>query len=161
MAPFKTATTLPAVITSISHINPDSRLFFCCFGSSFFIFPPYTDQLRDSQQVSQGIGSVPELMLLPVASGHRQKEEFLTGQRPPANSIDAAPHRGDRLFHLTSALTIFLPLADVRASPSRPKSQFLRNAHQLLLTLPTCLPSYSLAAYIQATRAKKLDRNKK
>ena len=44
---------------------------------SFFILPPYPDQLRDIQQVVQGIGPVPELMLAPVPRRHRQEQELV------------------------------------------------------------------------------------
>ena len=47
------------------------------FGRPSFILPHDPDHLRDIQQVVQGIGSVPELMLLPVAGGHRQEEELV------------------------------------------------------------------------------------
>ena len=41
------------------------------FRRPVFVFPPDPDQLRDVQQVIQGIGSVPEFMLFPEAGGHR------------------------------------------------------------------------------------------
>ena len=57
---------------------------------SHFIFPSYPDQLRNIQQVIQGIGAVPKLMLFPVAGGHRQKQE-LVDVRAGQGDIGASP----------------------------------------------------------------------
>ena len=42
-----------------------------------FVFPSHPDHFRDIQQVVQGIGPVPELMLFPVAGGHGQEQELI------------------------------------------------------------------------------------
>ena len=47
------------------------------FGRPSFIFPFHPDQFHNIQQVIQGIGSVPELMLTPQSCGYRQKKEFV------------------------------------------------------------------------------------
>ena len=47
------------------------------FGRPVFIFPPDPDQLHDVQQVIQGIGPVPELMLLPEPQGYREEQKFV------------------------------------------------------------------------------------
>ena len=57
--------------------KPASVLSPGCFGSPVFVFPPDPDQLRDVQQVVQGIGAVPELMLAPEALRHGQEEELV------------------------------------------------------------------------------------
>ena len=43
----------------------------------FFISPAYPDQLRDIQQVIQGIGAVPEFVLAPVSLRHGQEQELI------------------------------------------------------------------------------------
>ena len=47
------------------------------FHSPGLVFIPDTNQLGDIQQIVQGIGTVPELMLAPHAGGHRQEEELV------------------------------------------------------------------------------------
>ena len=47
------------------------------FRRPVFVFPLDPDQLRDVQQVIQGIGAVPEFMLFPEAGGHRQEQKFV------------------------------------------------------------------------------------
>ena len=50
------------------------------FGSlkgSCVIFIPDTDQLHGVQEVVEGVGAVPEFVLLPEAGGHREEEEFI------------------------------------------------------------------------------------
>ena len=44
---------------------------------SVLVFPAHFRQLRDIQQVIQGIGPVPELVLFPVSQGHRQEQELI------------------------------------------------------------------------------------
>ena len=48
-----------------------------CFCSPDFIFPADPDQFRNIQQVIQGIGSVPQLMLLPHPGRYRQEKELI------------------------------------------------------------------------------------
>ena len=55
-----------------------------------FIFPPDPDQLGDVQQVVQGIGAVPELMLPPEAEGDREKEELVQVRAGGGDEIGAA-----------------------------------------------------------------------
>ena len=45
------------------------------------IVPADSDQLRDVQQVIQGIGAVPELVLLPEAGGYGKKSQFVEVRR--------------------------------------------------------------------------------
>ena len=47
------------------------------FGRPFFVFPLHPDQFHNIQQVIQGIGSVPELMLFPVAGSHGQEKKLV------------------------------------------------------------------------------------
>ena len=47
------------------------------FGRPSFVFPSHPDQLNIIQQVIQGIGSVPKLMLPPHPRTHRKEEEFI------------------------------------------------------------------------------------
>ena len=47
------------------------------FGRPIFVFPPHLDQLRNIQQIIQGIGPVPELMLFPHPDRYREEEEFV------------------------------------------------------------------------------------
>ena len=42
---------------------------------SRFILPPHLDQFRRVRQIVQGIGPVPELMLLPHPRRYREEEE--------------------------------------------------------------------------------------
>ena len=55
-----------------------------------FIFPPDPDQLGDVQQVVQGIGAVPELMLFPETEGDREKEELVQVRCCYGDEIGAA-----------------------------------------------------------------------
>ena len=48
-----------------------------CGSSPGFVFLSHPDQLRDIQQVIQGIGPVPELMLAPIPRCHRQEQELV------------------------------------------------------------------------------------
>ena len=47
------------------------------FHSPGLVFIPHPDQFYNIQQIVQGIGSVPELMLFPVASGHGHEEKLI------------------------------------------------------------------------------------
>ena len=42
-----------------------------------FVFPSHPDQLHIIQQVVQGIGPVPELVLFPQAFRHREEQELI------------------------------------------------------------------------------------
>ena len=42
-----------------------------------FILPPDADQLDRVEEIIQGVGAVPELMLAPEARGHRQEQELV------------------------------------------------------------------------------------
>ena len=42
-----------------------------------FVLPADLDELRDIQQIIQGIGPVPEFMLFPVAKRYRQEQELI------------------------------------------------------------------------------------
>ena len=46
-------------------------------GCDDHIFPPHLNHLHDIQQIIQGIGAVPELMLTPEPRGDRDEEEFI------------------------------------------------------------------------------------
>ena len=48
-----------------------------CVSSPGFVFPSHPDQLGNVQQVVQGIGAVPELVLLPQSLRHRQEQELI------------------------------------------------------------------------------------
>jgi len=81
------------------------------FGRPFLVLPPDPDQLRNIQQVIQGIGSVPELVLLPEPGGHRQEQEFVD-VRAGYRDIGAvvlpgpdcpAPKKPDRLQEIPSS----------------------------------------------------------
>ena len=48
-----------------------------CFPRPIFIFRPDADELRDVKEIAEGVGAVPELMLLPEAVGDREKEELI------------------------------------------------------------------------------------
>ena len=83
------------------------------FHGPDFIFSPDPDQLDNIQQVVQGIGAVPELVLFPEAGGHRRKQEFIHVRagygdiaggsggdvRPPS------PKKPDRLQEMLSAVS--------------------------------------------------------
>ena len=58
-------------------ISEDKVSFPGSFGCPGVVFHPYPDQLRDIQQVVQGIGAVPQLMLAPEALRHRQEQELV------------------------------------------------------------------------------------
>ena len=71
----------------------------------------HPDQFRDVQQVVQGIGAVPELMLFPVAGGYRQEQE-LVDVRAGQGDIGAgvlpapgcpAPKKPDKLQEIPSS----------------------------------------------------------
>ena len=47
------------------------------FFYSALIFPGDLDQLEDIQQIVQGVGAIPELMLAPEACGYRQKSQLI------------------------------------------------------------------------------------
>ena len=47
------------------------------FRRAGLILPPDPDQLDNIQQVIQGIGSVPQLVLFPESQGDRQEEELV------------------------------------------------------------------------------------
>ena len=66
-----TANTKRSISTVIRQLSPGSL---SCPG---FVFPFHPDQFRNIQQVVQGIGPVPELMLFPVSLRHRQEQEFV------------------------------------------------------------------------------------
>ena len=77
-----------------------------------FVYPPHPDQLRDIQQVVQGIGPVPELMLPPETGGYRQKEELVdvrAGQGDvgaggfPSGPDCSSPKKPDRLQAMPSS----------------------------------------------------------
>ena len=63
------------------------------FGRPSFVFPPHPDQLRDIQQVVQGISPVPKLMLLPHPGGHGQEQE-LVDVRAGQGDVAAVPASG-------------------------------------------------------------------
>ena len=48
-----------------------------CFPRPIFIFRPDADELRDVEEIAEGVGSVPEFMLLPEAVGDGKEEEFI------------------------------------------------------------------------------------
>ena len=81
------------------------------FGRPVFVFPSYPDQLHNVQQVVQGIGAVPELMLFPEAGGHGHKEELIdvrAGQGVvsgwPDSGLDRPPpKKPDRLQAMPSS----------------------------------------------------------
>ncbi len=78
---------------------------------SHFVFPSHPDQLRNIQQVVQGIGPVPELMLFPVAGGYRQVQELVdvrAGQGDEGAGVlpapgCPAPKKPDRLQAIPSS----------------------------------------------------------
>ncbi len=47
------------------------------FHGPVFIFPLHPDQFDDIQEVIQGVGAIPELMLFPEPGGYRCKEELV------------------------------------------------------------------------------------
>ena len=47
------------------------------FHGPSFVLPPDFRQLRDIQQIIQGIGPVPEFVLFPVSQGYRQEQELI------------------------------------------------------------------------------------
>ena len=60
------------------------------FCRPVFVFPADPDQLRDVQQVVQGIGAVPELMLPPEARRHREEEELVQIRAGDGDVVGAA-----------------------------------------------------------------------
>ena len=60
------------------------------FRRPVFVFPPDPDQLRDVQQVIQGIGAVPELVLPPVPLRHGQEQKFID-VRAGQGDVSAVP----------------------------------------------------------------------
>ena len=46
-------------------------------GSTILIFPTDADQLHGVEEIVEGVGAVPELMLAPEAGGDREKKEFV------------------------------------------------------------------------------------
>ena len=82
------------------------------FHGPVFVFPADPDHLRDIQQVVQGIGAVPELMLPPEAGGHRQEQELVdvranyraVSGRPDSGPLDCpSPKKPDRLQEIPSS----------------------------------------------------------
>ena len=80
------------------------------FQGPAFILPSHPDQLNDIQQIIQGIGAVPELMLLPEAGGYRSKQELIHirtayGEVAGASGGDflpPSPKKPDRLQEMLS-----------------------------------------------------------
>ena len=81
-------------------------------GRPFLILPPDPDQLDNVQQVIQGIGAIPKLMLPPHPGGHRQEKELVNvraGQGDPGtgvfpSSFDCpAPKKPERLQAIPSS----------------------------------------------------------
>ena len=77
-----------------------------------FVFPSHPDQLNNIQQIVQGIGAVPELMLFPVAGGYRQEQELVdvralyravSGWPDSGPSDCPAPKKPDKLQAIPSS----------------------------------------------------------
>ena len=51
------------------------------FRCPVLILPPDADQLHGVQEIIQGVGAIPELMLTPQAGGDREKEECVNIRR--------------------------------------------------------------------------------
>ena len=83
------------------------------FHGPDFIFPLHPDQLHDIQEVVQGVGAVPELMLFPEPGGYRGEEELVHiragyGEVAGASSGDAGPpppKKPDRLQEIPSIVS--------------------------------------------------------
>ena len=82
-----------------------------CISSPGFVFPSHPDQLDNIQQIIQGIGPVPELMLLPHPGGHGQ-EEKLVDVRAAYGAVEGAaggevrplpPKKPERLQEIPSS----------------------------------------------------------
>ena len=48
-----------------------------CFPRPIFIFRPDADELGDVEEVAEGVGAIPEFMLLPEAVGDGEEEKFV------------------------------------------------------------------------------------
>ena len=66
-----------------------------CFRSPAFILPLHPDHFRDIQQVVQGIGTIPEFVLLPQVFRHRPEEELVDVFRAGGREFSAATHEGE------------------------------------------------------------------
>ena len=83
------------------------------FHGPVFIFPPDLDQLGNVQQVVQGVGAVPELMLPPEPQGYREEQEFVHiragyGEVAGASGGGFGPppsKKPDRLQEITSTVS--------------------------------------------------------
>ncbi len=49
----------------------------CLFGRARPVLRPHPDHLHDIEQIVQGVGAVPQLMLAPEAGGDRNKQELV------------------------------------------------------------------------------------
>ena len=49
----------------------------CAFSRPVFVFRPDADELRDVEEVAEGVGAVPEFVLTPEAVGDREEEKFV------------------------------------------------------------------------------------
>ena len=67
----------------------------CGFRRPVLILPSDPDQLGDIQQIIQGVGAVPELMLLPEAQGDREEEKLIQVRAGGGVESDAAGREVD------------------------------------------------------------------
>jgi len=98
-----------------------------CVCGPGFVFPSDADQFHNIQQVVQGIGAVPELMLPPEAGGHRQKEELIQVRGAYAGETagreaDPLPAKKPESVQSTDSIVSFRQLPVSYSSSGKPHS---------------------------------------
>ena len=66
-----------------------------CYLHPVFIFPADSDQLDDIEQIIQGIGAIPEFVLMPQVFRHRPEEELVDVLRAGGREFSPAAHEGE------------------------------------------------------------------
>ena len=91
------------------------------------ILPLHADQFHRVQEIIQGIGAVPEFMLLPEAGGHRQKEELIQVRGAYAGETagreaDPLPAKKPESVQSTDSMVSFRQLPVSYSSSGKPHS---------------------------------------